>query len=230
MFGNLLSLEFRRERLLKKSPPGPLRDFLSVPFPSPKSDCRDVSFLALDLETTGLEANRGEIVSIGYVEMNGFRIDLGSATHRLVVPEGAIPEQSAVIHQITDDAAAEGESLEQAVTELLKVLAGKVLIAHHAPVEFSFLGAACETIWGGRFLIPMVDTEWIERRTLERRGQTYAARELRLSRLRERYGLPRYRAHDALVDALAAAELFSAQIAARDSGGRLPLKEFLTRL
>ncbi len=230
MFDNLFSLEFRRERLLEKAPPGPLREFLSVPFPSPKRDCREVPFLAVDLETTGLEANRGEIVSVGYVAMTGFRIDLGSATHRLVAPEGAIPEQSAVIHHITDDAAAGGESIERVITELLKVLAGKVLVAHHARVEFSFLDAACETIWGTRFLVPVVDTEWIERRTLERRGHTFAPKELRLSRLRERYNLPRYRAHDALVDALAAAELFAAQVAARDNGGGRPLKAYLSKL
>ena len=34
----------------------------------------------------------------------------------------------------------------------------------------------------------------------------------RLGAARQRYGLPEYRAHDALTDALAAAELFLAQI------------------
>ena len=43
--------------------------------------------------------------------------------------------------------------------------------------------------------------------------------ELRLWRARRRYGLPRYRAHDALIDALACAELYLAQTAElRDRG------------
>ena len=44
---------------------------------------------------------------------------------------------------------------------------------------------------------------------------------LRLWGARERYGLPEYRAHDPLVDALACAELYLAQVSElRDRGAR----------
>lgn len=222
-------LDYRRRRLLKKAPEGPLRDYLSVPFPSLKTDCREVPYMALDLETTGLSVGRDAIVSVGYVAMRGTRIDLATATRRLVAPNRTIPEESAVIHHITDDVAATGEPLASVLGELLPRLAGRVMIAHHAQMEFSFLSAACKNIWGVGFLIPVVDPQWIERRTLELQGKSVAPKELRLSRLRERYNLPRYRAHDALSDALAAAELFAAQLAERDHGGPLPLKHFLAR-
>ena len=42
-----------------------------------------------------------------------------------------------------------------------------------------------------------------------------------MANLRERYGLPRYRAHNALIDAISAAELLLAQIAHR-AGKRSP--------
>ncbi len=230
MFANLLSLEFRRQRLLRKVPPGPLHDFLSVPFPSAKQNCRDVEYVALDLETTGLDAQIDEILSFGFVQMTGRRIDLTTAQHWLASPTRAIPERSAIIHQITDDAAAAGEPLERLMARLLPRLAGRVLIAHHARVEFQFLNAACERLYGGRFLMPIVDTQWIEQRTLDRRNRSYAPKELRLGRLRERYNLPRYRAHDALSDALAAGELFLAQLAEREGGHNLPLRDFLVKL
>jgi DNA polymerase-3 subunit epsilon len=230
MLGNLLSLEFRRTRLLKKTPEGPLRAFLQVPFPSPGKDCRETEFVALDLETTGLNAARDEIISVGLVCMHGMRIDLSSARHRLVAPKQAIPETSAVIHQITDDRAATGDPIRQALEELLPLLAGKVLIAHHARVEFQFLGAACENAFGGRFLMPIVDTQWIERKAMELGNKAFGSQDMRLGRIRERYNLPRYRAHDALSDALAAAELFAAQLAERDRGAPLPLKRFLLKI
>ena len=75
----------------------------------------------------------------------------------------------------------------------------------------------------------MVDTEWLARRWHQRRGQAIATGQLRLASLRQRFNLPRYRAHDALSDALAAAELFCAQLA--EAGGEaLPLKQFLLRI
>ena len=230
MLERLFSLDWRRRRLLAKAPEGPYRDYLAVPFAAGARDWRAVGFVALDLETTGLDAGKDEILSAGWVELHGPLIALGSARHCLVRPQGQIPEASAVIHQITDEQAARGMELAALLAELLPVLAGKVMIAHHARVELGFLGAACRRLYGLPLVVPTVDTEWLARRSLERRNQPYRGKELRLGALRERYNLPRYRAHDALSDALAASELFAAQVAERAGAGALPLKHLLLKL
>ncbi len=223
----LLGLERSRRRQLRRAPPGPLREFLSVPFPPRASDCRRVGFLAVDLETTGLDPAKHEIVSVGWVALTGERIDLSTAGHRLVVPTRDVPEQSAVLHAITDDVAASGAPPPVVLAELLAVLAGKVLVAHSAPFELAFLGAACARAFGGRFLSPAVDTLALGVRSFQRRNATFAPRELRLHALRRRHNLPRYRAHDALSDALAAAELFLAQLAELDGDRGVPLSRVL---
>jgi DNA polymerase-3 subunit epsilon len=219
--------EARRRWHLKRASAGPLRDYLSVPFPRPSSDYRDLDFLAIDLETTGLNAMTDHILSFGYLTVHGDRIDLGSARHRLVRTKRAIPEASAVIHQITDDEAAEGEELETVLTELLRDMAGKVMIAHHAKVEVGFIGTACKRLLGGTLLVPAVDTQTVALRTFQRRQVAFKGSDLRLHALCERYNLPRYGAHNALSDALAAAELFLAQAAHKDSGRGVPLGDFL---
>lgn len=222
-----LTPDLARRWRLRGTPPGPLRDYLATPFPKPGADYRGVSYLAIDLETSGLDPRRDEILSVGYVTLTGNRIDLGTACHRLVRAERAIPEASAVIHQITDDQAAAGDPLESVLAELLTALAGKVMIAHHARVERGFIGAACRRLLGGHFTVPVVDTQAIAQRTFERRHQPYKGSDLRLHALCERYNLPRNKAHNALSDALAAAELFLAQAAHRDSGRGAPLRDFL---
>jgi DNA polymerase-3 subunit epsilon len=221
-------LEARRRRRLRRTAPGPLHDFLATPFPAPGTDYRKVDYLAIDLETTGLAARHDHILSVGYVVVHGDQIDLGSACHRLVHTQRAIPEASAVIHQITDDQAAGGEALRGVLTELLAVLAGKVMIAHHARVERGFLGFACERLLGGPLLVPVVDTQVLARRTFERRQIAFKGSDLRLHALGDRYNLPRYGAHNALSDALAAAELFLAQTAHRDGGRGMALRELLS--
>ena len=45
--------------------------------------------------------------------------------------------------------------------------------------------------------------------------------------MRKRYGLPQYKAHNALNDALATAELFLAMASEIKPEGKAPLKEFL---
>ncbi len=230
MFDRLLPLEHRRRKLARHAPPGPLRDYLETPFPTGKQDCQEVEYLALDLETTGLVPDSDAIISVGMVGMHGMRIDLNTAEHRVVRIERPIPERSVVVHRLTDDAVAAGEPLAQVLTRVLARLAGRVLVAHYASVELAFLRRACAEIFNGNFIVPVVDTQQVARRWLERRNQSYTATDLRLFNLRARYNLPRYVAHNALSDALACGELFAAQVAERESGRLLPLKEFLVRI
>jgi DNA polymerase-3 subunit epsilon len=223
----LFSLDYRRRRLARRAPEGPMRAFLQTPFPATTEDAREVEYVALDLETTGLDPQSDEILSFGWVRTRGPLIDLRTAQHRVVRPSQAIPEQSAVIHGITDDAAAEGESLEAPLADLLSDLSGRVMIAHHARIELGFLQVACWKLFGAKFVVATVDTLALALRAMERSNQSYRSGDMRLDALRTRYNLPRYRAHDALVDALAAAELFAAMLAERDNGRRLPLRQFL---
>jgi DNA polymerase III subunit epsilon len=228
MWQRLLGLDFRRRRLLRRAPPGPMRDYLSVPFPPRGRDWREVEFAALDLETTGLDVVRDGILSIGLVSLRGGRIDLSTAYSLLVLPDGGIPEASAVIHRITDDRAAQGLPLAEAMAFMLPRLAGRVLVAHNARFDHAFLDAACRRLFAVPLLLPLIDTQALALHSLRRRNQVYRDSDLRLHALRERYGLPRYRAHDALTDALAVAELFLAQIAHVGLEGGAPLKRLLT--
>jgi DNA polymerase III subunit epsilon len=218
----------RRRRLQRKTAPGALRDYLSVPFPSPGNALGGTRFVALDLETSGLDPRRDEILSIGSVEMRFDRIDLSTAQRQFAAPSGALAEASVVIHQITDDRAAAGWPLERLLPPLLARLAGCVLVAHHAEVERRFLDAACRRVYGSGFCIRVVDTEALFRRQIERRQQGRAPGDLRLAALRERLGLPPYRAHDALSDALAAGELLLAYAAEAGFASGTPLGRLLT--
>lgn len=225
----MLSLtDWRRRWQLRRVQPGPLRDYLATPLPNPRQDYREIDFLAIDLETTGLDVQRDLILSVGYVVVHGKRIDLGSARHRVVRIDRSIPETSAVIHQITDDQAAHGLELGDVLAELLETLGGKVMIAHHAVIECGFLANACRRLWQAGLPVLVVDTQVLARRTFERRQIPIKGSDLRLHSLGDRYNLPRYGAHNALSDALAAAELFLAQAAHRDSGKGSPLADFLT--
>ena len=221
-------IDWRRRWQLRRAPGGPLRDYLVRPMPRARQDYRNTDFLAIDLETTGLDVRKDLILSVGYVVLHGPQIHLASARHRVVRIDRSIPEASAVIHQITDDQAARGLELQDVMTELLEVLAGKVMIAHHAAIERGFLGNACRRLWGTGLPVSVVDTQVLARRHFERRQIPYKGSDLRLHALGDRYNLPRYGAHHALSDALAAAELFLAQAAYRDSGKGVPLGDFLT--
>jgi DNA polymerase-3 subunit epsilon len=230
MFGRFVTAEKRRQRLHGKAPEGPVRDYLAHPFPDDRQGILDTVIVSMDFETTGLDTQKDDILSIGYVELQHGAIRLAGATHIYLEAQQAIPEASAVIHRITDDIAADaGKPLSAIMTEMLDYLKGKVILAHHADIERTFLQKACKELWGFAPIFPMIDTLELARQWFDRRNMHFSPHELRLFNLRDRYGLPRYPAHNALTDALSTAELFLAQMDHIGDAHKLRLKQFLVR-
>jgi DNA polymerase-3 subunit epsilon len=222
----------RRVRALRSVDPGPLRDYLAVPFPGADTPLDELALLAVDIETTGLDPQADRVLSIGWVPVDGRAVRLSGA-RRVVVAHGEAVGQSATVHGLTDDVLAGGVALAEAVALLLRDLAGRVLLAHFARIETRFLSTACERLWGGRMPCEVVDTFVLEQRALAgsagggRWGREPEPGALRLWAARKRRGLPVYPAHEALVDALACAELYLAQRAeleARSAGSSLALR------
>lgn len=191
----------------------PLGDYYRRDTPTLDKPWDEVEFLAVDLETTGLDPATDSIVSIGWVPIIKGGVVLKHARHHLVRPARAMPEHSAVIHGILDDTAQAAPDLAEVLPAFLLALKGRIPVAHHAAAERGFLNAACQALYGAPLVVPYVDTLALEGRLMARRGAAVERGSLRLAACRDRYGLPRYRAHDALVDALACAELLLAQVA-----------------
>jgi len=205
-----------------------MRDYLDAQWPDGARPWQQADMLALDLETTGLDARSHEIVSFGWVLIEQGRILLDSCRHLIV--QADIPmNQSAVIHGIFDSHMDEGVLLEHALSKLLEELKGRVLVLHHAPMDLGFLQQACLEFHGVKLVVPVIDTMALEQRRLRRRDIPIKPGMLRLGEIRERYGLCQYRAHNALTDAMATAELLLAITAhATASDNKLPLKRLLS--
>ncbi len=212
------SAEQQRHRAWRSARPGPLKDYLRTPFPDPATPVGDLRLLAVDLETTGLHPKKDRLLSIGFVPVDGLTIDLSGA-RRFVVQSGVEVGQSAAIHGLTDDTVAAGTPIEEALPEVLEALRGRVLLAHYTDIEERFLSTACERVYGSRMPVARIDTLELHRRLIVGWGEAPVRLGLRLWTARERYGLPTYRAHECLIDAIACAELYLAQVAELRSQG-----------
>ncbi len=211
-FYSLLGKDFVRRRLLATASSSVMQHFLNKPFPDRKSFIADVDIVSIDLETTGLDPGKDKIVSIGLVEIKRSGINLGSCWHQIIQTKKNISKQSVVIHQITDDQIKTGMSIEQAMPLLLERLAGKVMLVHNAKVEQGFIGKICQALYVSDFVIPVIDTQVLAKRSLERCNLPYNNNDLRLFNLRRARNMPAYKAHNALMDAIATAELFLAML------------------
>lgn len=173
------------------------------------------TYVALDLETTGLDPERDAILEIGLVR---FRSSLDDGTIQaevldqwssLVNPGRPIPIQIQQLTGITQEKVARAPRFSQVIQEARRFIGSYAVIGHNVRFDLGFLQ---------RHDLPL-SNPGID--TFELAGilMPHAAR-YSLAKLGQSFGLPNLGSHRALDDALAAKDLF---VALLEHTSQLPL-------
>ena len=205
-------LKFKRWRSSKRDFDAPFGELVTRAIPPASTKFSDVEFVSLDIETTGLDPSTAEMLSVGWVLVRGGRVDLATAESHIVQHSGGVGS-SAAVHGLTDTIVESGSDRAVALDKIIVALTGRVLLVHHAGLDKVLLDRLCRQRFGAPLLVPVVDTLALEHRRRHRRHHIDEKQSLRLAELRSSYQLPRYNAHDCLVDAIATAELLIAMVA-----------------
>lgn len=168
---------------------------------------RDARWCAVDLELTGLDPRRDEIIAIGAAPIDAGRVVLGGAYYSLARPGRAPGRGSVLVHKLREADLVGAPALDRALDGLLAVLAGRVPVFHTAWVEEAFLGRALRR--RGIRLPAAADTEVLGRRWLAGRGDELPEH-LSLAGLAAALRFTAETPHHALGDALTTAEAFIA--------------------
>ncbi|BFM50231.1 3'-5' exonuclease [Marinomonas sp. THO17] len=199
----------------KEAPEGALKRYYQAGMIAANTPLKDVPLLALDLETTGLDPNNDEIISLGLIPMKHNAIRCQGAGYWMAKPKKALHAESVTIHEITHSELTDAPQLDHILDDILDVMSKQVLVVHCVAIERQFLLEASLKHYGYPLYFPVLDTMDIERQAQHKPWwrQFGKAPSLRLDACRQRYHLPRYKAHHALTDAISSAELLQAQIA-----------------
>ncbi len=178
--------------------------------------------ISVDLELNGLDSRQHRIISIGWTHVDGGQVNFASNRHVLINTDQSVGH-SAAIHELMDSDVAQGVPLNVGLEELFEAARGRIWLFHHAGLDVSFLHKACLEWAAIAPPLTVLDTMQMELRMRKRRGITVHNGDLRLGKLRSGYNLPRYAAHNALIDACATAELLLAIAARMDSSESIRL-------
>jgi len=196
----------------------------------------EAPLMAMDVETTGLNPAKDSIVSIGILPLTVDCIKASQSGHWIVQPHVPLADESVVIHGITHSQIENAPPLIDILEPLLAAITGHVLVVHCRAIERSFLNSALTRLINEPIEMPMIDTMELEARLYRQQPalswwdrvyhkKTNKRISIRLADSRMRYGLPFYKPHHALTDALATAELLQAQVIHRFSR-EAPLDDF----
>ena len=222
---NARTLALKRWNARRKTPDKPMADLLDLSVPTAGSRFGDCELVALDIETTGLDAASAEMLSIGWVLIRDGKVALETAESHLVRPSGDVGD-SATVHGLTDTICETGRDPGLVLDRVVQVLTGRVLVVHFAGLDKGLLDRLCRDRYRVPLLVPVVDTLALAHHR-QKRNDAESGASLRLNDLRHAYNLPAYAAHDCLVDAIATAELLLAMIAKHHGGEQTRLAALL---
>ena len=150
------------------------------------------SYVAVDLETTGLEAKRDKIIEIGAIHVvNGREI---AAFHSMVNPHRRLKEQITDLTGITDDMVENAPDIGDIIEEFAEFCGQAPLLGHRIMFDYSFLKRAAVN-HGIPFEKNGIDTLKLCRHFLPEDQPK------NLSAACEFFGIRRKKAHRALEDA-----------------------------
>lgn len=182
----------------------------------------EVTFIVVDLETTGTRTSDAAITEIGAVKVRGGEV-LGEF-QSLVNAGREVPAFIARLTGITSAMVASAPDIRLVLPSFLEWAHGGVLVAHNAPFDVGFLKAACDELgypWPG---FPVVDTVPLARRVVTRDE----VRNHKLSTLAALFRAEVTPEHRALADARATVDVLHGLLGRLGSMGVTHLEDLAT--
>src|SRR5271169_2332577 len=170
-------------------------------------DLKTAKFYAIDIETTGLDFNKDEIISFACVPIINLKILVRDTFYTLIKPK-SYNYKAMRYHGISKDNLVGAPAFEEVSARIQKSMDG-ILVGHSVEFDFTFLKTKFKSL-GMRFKRDLIDIAMVERwLRLKRKTE---GNNLSLDGMMAAYGLKQCYRHDAAADAFFAAQIFQIQI------------------
>jgi len=171
------------------------------------TDLKAAKFYAIDIETTGLDFDRDEIISFACVPIINLKILVRDTFYTLIKPT-RYDYKAMKYHGISKDDLKDAPVFEEVSARIWQTLDG-ILVGHSVEVDFTFLKANFKSL-GVRLKRDLIDIVMLERwLRLKRKTED---NNFSLDGMISTYGLKQYYRHNAAADAFFTAQIFQIQI------------------
>ena len=176
---------------------------LATPQPWQTCSLREQRWVVLDLETSGLNLNKDEVLSIGAVVIEDGAVDFSQQFERTLLREQPRLGASVLIHGLGPEAIAAGQAPAHALLDFMTFVGDSPLLAFHAPFDEHMLTRALKASLGYTLQHPFIDVAALAPMLCP----DAALREAGLDDWTAHFGLQVGERHHASADALVTAEL-----------------------
>ena len=166
-------------------------------------DLKNTKFCVIDLETTGLNVKRDEIIAFACVPVQELKLLVNYTYYTLVKPE-KYKIESMKYHGISTNDLKKAPSFNEIANNILKTLDG-IIVGHSVEFDYMFLKKSFKKI-GIKFEKDVIDIILIEKWLAKKEKDIKL--DVTIEGLMNRYGLKDYYRHNAFADAFFTAQIF----------------------
>ena len=197
-----------------------------------KQRAKNLRYVILDLETTGLNLSHDQVVSLSAVRVVDGRILLGDVFSSLVNPGQAIPSSTIKIHGIVPSMIARAPLLDEIFEEFLRFLGTDILVGYHVRFDLSFLNSCMKRKYGFQLQNLVLDARFMcDKIIYPAHIKNYAVRlkgDRGLDAIAKHFDIEMPDRHTALGDALATAMIFQRILVELEKDGPANLRNLMS--
>ena len=204
----LLSRLLRKPPALDEEPKRRLRAWQALPEPDLTEPLDQTRLVVVDVESTGLDIRRDQLIAIGAVAVQAGRIALADSFEVILRQEEVSDRDNILVHGIGGQMQREGLPPAQALLDFLDYLGKSPLVAYHAVFDATMIRRAMTEHLGIACKRPWLDLAYVMPALLPGLASSHKA----LDDWTALFGITNYARHSALADALATAQLLLAAL------------------
>ncbi len=163
--------------------------------------------VSIDCETTGLNMDVDEIISICAIKIRGSRILTSERLELLVRPWVEIDRESIMVHRLRPIDVAEGLVAPDAVARFLRFVGSRPLVGYYIAFDVAMINKYMKIMMGTTLPNRQIEVSGLYYKW-KYRGRSGRTIDLRFNTIMEELDLPVRDAHDAFNDALMTAMMY----------------------
>lgn len=161
-------------------------------------------FVVVDVETTGLNLNRDNLIAIGAIAVVDGKINLEDSFEVVLQQASSSSRQNILIHGISGDTQIEGQEPVEALLDFLEYLQQDPLVAFHVTFDETMLRRSIKQHLGFSLKHDWLDLAYVAPGLYPDLGKRFRA----LDDWLNYFHIQNYARHNALADAVSTAQLF----------------------
>lgn len=163
--------------------------------------------VVLDTETTGLNPQKDEILSIGAVIIKDSKILMNQSFECFVKPSANISKESIKIHHIRECDLSEAIEVEDAIRQLLDFIGNRPIVGYYIDFDHKMISKYTKQIIGSALPHPTIELSSMYYKRY-RKSSSYEFVDLQFDTIMNALELPFLGKHDALNDAIMSAMMY----------------------